>query len=203
MKNINFSFRVLRANGRIVLLVSEELHGIFQKAEEFTTSNTKLPKTGTIETDIPKSVAPTDIQLKGTLHNDVTDSNAKDIPYSELDIQSKGSLKTASNKPDPVCFYEEFEIKSHEVKGQEFIGGQGLSDQQKRTDVQSYKDNTDNELSLIASTSCATGKSSDQNQDDVVNFLSVLNLFEFESDHYIKLGETNSYIIVLKIKDKN
>ena len=166
-----------------MLLVSEELHGIFQKAEEFTTSNTKLLKTGTIETDFPKSVTPTDIQLKGTLHNDVTDSNVKDIPYSELDIQSKGSLHTASNKPDPVFFYQEFENKSHEVEGQEFIGGQGFSDQQQRTDVQSDKDNTGIELSLIASTSVVTVKYSDQNQDDVVNLLSVLKLFEFESDH--------------------
>lgn len=170
LKNILISYcRVLRRNGRMVLLVSEEMHHIFQKS--FTNTGTNIEVFTT--------------KQQGEI-NHVNQKVLSDYP--EQSDQSQASLQVESIHSDSTdCL----------SKAGNNIKCSQVSDKRTKMCGEEY---TDKQLPFTANTRCEMGKTNEQIEDEIMNLLCVFNQFEFVSDHYIKLGETDSYIVVLKKK---
>lgn len=161
----------------MVLLVGEEIHPIFKKSFTNTGSN--------------KDVLTTKQQGEISCIKQKVLSD-----YPEQSDQSQASLQVESVHSDSTdCLSK---------AGNNFKCNQ-VNDKMIKIHGDEY---TDKQLPFTANTSCTVntscemGKTSEQNEDEIMNLLCVFNQFEFVSDHYIKLGETNSYIVVLEKKMK-
>eukprot|EP00105_Crassostrea_gigas_P034286 XP_019918434.1 PREDICTED: THUMP domain-containing protein 2-like [Crassostrea gigas] len=174
-------YRVLKRNGRMVLLVSEEIHHIFQKS--FTNTGTN------IEVFTTKQQG----EINRVKQKVLSDSH-------EQSDQSQASLQVESIHSDSAdCLSK---------AGNNFKCNQ-VNDKMNESHSDEYTDKqlpfTANrscsiKTSCTANPSCEMGKTSEQNENEIINLLSVFNQFEYVSNHYIKLGETNSYIAVLEKK---
>ncbi|XP_052701376.1 THUMP domain-containing protein 2-like [Crassostrea angulata] len=162
-------YRVLKRNGRMVLLVSEEMHHIFQKS--FTNTGTN------IEVFTTKQQG----EINRVKQRVLSDSH-------EQNDQSQASLQVESIHSDSAdCLSK---------AGNNFKCNQ-VNDKMDESHSDEY---IDKQLPFTANRSCEMGKTSEQNENEIMNLLSVFNQFIYVSDHYIKLGETNSYIAVLEKK---
>lgn len=172
---------MLKRNGRIVLLVSEEMHHIFQKS--FTNTGTDIEVFTT--------------KQQGEI-NRVKQKVLSDSP--EQSDQSQASLQLESIHSDSAdCVSKagnNFKCNQVNDKMNESHGDEYTDKQLPFTANTSCTVNS----SCTGNTSCEMGKTSEQNENEILNLLSVFNQFEYVSDHYIKLGETNSYIAVLEKK---
>lgn len=153
----------------MVLLVSEEMHHIFQKSFTYTGTN--------IEVFTTKQLG----EMNRVKQKVLSDS------HEESD-QSQASLQVESIHSDSAdCLSK---------AGNNFKCNQ-VNDKMDESHSDEY---IDKQLPFTANRSCEMGKTSEQNENEIMNLLSVFNQFEYVSDHYIKLGETNSYIAVLEKK---
>lgn len=159
----------------MVLLVSEEMHHIFQKS--FTNTGTN------IEVFTTKQLGEMNRVKQKVLSDshEQSDQSQASLQVESIHSDSTDCLSKAGN--NFKC--NQVNEKMNESRGDEY------------TDKQlPFTANT----SCTGNTSCEMGKTSEQNENEIMNLLSVFNQFEYVSDHYIKLGETNSYIAVLEKK---
>lgn len=165
----------------MVLLVSEEIHHIFQKIFSNTGTN--------IEVFTTKQQG----EMNRVKQKVLSDS------HEESD-QSQASLQVESIHSDSAdCVSKagnNFKCNQVNDKMNESHGDEYVDKQLPFTANRSCSIMT----SCTANPSCEMGKTSEQNENEIMNLLSVFNQFEYVSDHYIKLGETNSYIAVLEKK---
>lgn len=165
----------------MVLLVSKEIHHIFQKS--FTNTGTNIELFTTKQQG----------EINRVKQKVLSDSH-------EQSDQSQASLQVESIHSDSAhCLSK---------AGNNFKCNQ-VNDKMNESHSDEY---TDKQLPFTANTSCTVktsctanpscemGKTSEQNENEIMNLLSVFNQFEYVRDHYIKLGETNSYIAVLEKK---
>lgn len=167
---------MLKRNGRIVLLVSEEMHHIFQKS--FTNTGTDIEVFTTKQQGEINRVK----QKVLTDYPEQSDKSKASFHVEPISSDSTDCLGKAGNNS-----------KNNQV-----------TDKRMKVHGDEYADTqlpfTANTSSCTANSSCEMGKTSEQNENEILNLLSVFNQFEYVSDHYIKLGETNSYIAVLEKK---
>lgn len=153
----------------MALLVSEEMHHIFQKS--FTNTGTN------IEVFSTKPQGEINCVKQRVLSG-----------YHEQSDQSQASLQVESILSDSTdCL----------SKAGNNLKCNKVSDKRTKMSGEEY---TDKQLPFTANTRCEMGKTNEQIEDEIMNLLCVFNQFEFVSDHYIKLGETSSYIVVIEKK---
>lgn len=173
--------RVLRRKGRMVLLVSEEMHHIFQKS--FTNTGTNIEVFTTKQQGEINRVKQ---RVLSDSHEESDQSQAS-LQVESIHSDSADCLSKAGN--NFKC--NQVNEKMNESRGDEYTDKQLPFTANTSCTVNS---------SCTGNTSCEMGKTSEQNENEIMNLLSVFNQFEYVSDHYIKLGETNSYIAVLEKK---
>lgn len=172
---------MLRRKGRMVLLVSEEIHHIFQKS--FTNTGTNIEVFTTKQQGEINHVK----QKVLTDYPEQSDKSKASFHVEPISSDSTDCLGKAGN--NFKC--NQVNDKMNESNGDEYTDKQLPFTANTSCTVNS---------SCTGNTSCEMGKTSEQNENEILNLLSIFNQFEYVSDHYIKLGETNSYIAVLEKK---
>lgn len=173
--------RVLRRKGRMVLLVSEEMHHIFQKS--FTNTGTNIEVFTTKQQGEINRVK----QRVLSDSHEQSDQSQASLQVESIHSDSADCLSKAGN--NFKC--NQVNEKMNESRGDEYTDKQLPFTANTSCTVNS---------SCTGNASCEMGKTSEQNENEILNLLSIFNQFEYVSDHYIKLGETNSYIAVLEKK---
>lgn len=165
----------------MVLLVSEEMHHIFQKSFTYTGTN--------IEVFTTKQQG----EINRVKQKVLSDSHEQsDQPQASLQVESIHSDSTdCLSKAGNNFKCNQVNDKMNESYGDEYTDKQLPFTANRSCSIKT---------SCTAKPSCEMGKTSEQNEKEIMNLLSVFNQFEYVSDHYIKLGETNSYIAVLEKK---
>ncbi|XP_048733202.2 THUMP domain-containing protein 2-like [Ostrea edulis] len=168
--------RVLRSNGKVVLLVSEDIHQIY-KNSEIPDSSDKHSVSDQVLNSISEG---------GEDRKDQYCVPGNKSANLHLDDPSNAVVLDIKKKCDNSFYQEELSTKSSIVPL--VMEKSGVS-YRKTENGGSFK-TTDSGL-----VDCVD---SNRNEQEVLGLQSVLQKFDVIRDHYIKLGETNSYIIVLK-----
>lgn len=172
---------MLRRKGRMVLLVSDEIHHIFQ---------TSFTNTGThIEVFTTKQQGEMNCVKQRVLSDshEQSDQSQASLQVESIHSDSADCLSKAGN--NFKC--NQVNYKMNESHGDEYTDKQLPFTANRSCSIKT---------SCTANPSCEMVKTSEQNENEIMNLLSVFNQFEYVSDHYIKLGQTNSYIAVLEKK---
>ncbi|XP_062574007.1 THUMP domain-containing protein 2-like [Saccostrea cucullata] len=193
-------YRVLKKNGTVVLLVSEEMHHIIKNAgniyQPFVQSGQNQIIQGQedciqLNKDIEKHCLDPSDQSKQSLgkQTDTTNINFSDSLVSDIKNSWEKSLLPLlpQNRSSPLPK----KLHAHATE----------KPRQSDTSSSVVKDsklmNKCDELTSSVNRYCEDVKCDDLERG-VTDLSSALEQFKHVSDHYIKLGETNSYIVVLR-----